>query len=378
MGDNASEMIYLDNAATTRPDSRVVAAMTHALTGEFGNPSSRHDVGLAAERAVRRARKQVARRLGIDAGRVVFTSGGTEALALAILGTARRRKRAGHILVSAIEHAAVLRTAEMCRPLGHEVETVPVTAGGWVDPQQVAARLRPETFLVAVMHINNESGIVQPLQPIADAVRRERRDCLLLIDAVQSFGVLDAELQDVEPDLLALSAHKLHGPKGSGALVLRAGLAVSPLWGGGEQERGLRTGTENVPGIVGLGVAAELGKGDGAALAAKRDALIAEALATIPGAYCLGDDDRRAPHIVSLVIPTKRSEVLVNALAERGVCVSSGSACQSRAGMQRSHVLEAMNQPADHGVIRLSVSRFESAAQIAQAGDLIARTVAAL
>lgn len=371
------EPIYLDNAATTRPAAEVIAAVNEVLRVDFGNPSSRHGMGLAADKRLRTARGQVARRLSVQPGQIVFTSGGTEALALGILGTVSRRRKPGRLLVSAIEHAAVLNTARLAERFGHQVDVVPVTGGGWVSPDEVAARLRDDTFLVAVMHLNNEIGVVQPVEQIAARIKTALPHCIFLVDAIQSVGVYPTVVSQLGADLLAISGHKIHAPKGVGALVVAPGVQIDALWGGGKQEGGLRAGTENVPGVIGLGVAAELGTGSAPQLEETLARLVEPVLAGARGAYVIGDAERRAPHIAAVGLPGIRSDVLVNAFAERGVYLSSGSACHSR-GTSRSHVLRAIGIPETHGVIRISPSRFLCAEDVERARQVMADVMAAL
>ncbi len=351
MSQRAASTVYLDNAATTRVLPEVAEAMGAVLTDEFGNPSSRHAVGLAAEERLAQARRTVARRLGVEPGRLTFTSGGTEANAMAILGTARRQRSRGHVLISAIEHPSVLETA---RALDHDVERVPVTRGGWVDPDRLAAMLRPETFLVAVMHVNNETGVIQPVARIAEVVRRHK-GCLLHVDAVQSFTALDTDLRELGAHMITASAHKVHGPKGTGCLGLAEGVQLRPLWGGGDQEGGARPGTENVAGAVGFASAVELARPEPDRLAEATDRLARAVMGRLPGAAMVGDARRRAPHIVSLTVPGLPSEVLVNMLEASGVCISSGAACHSRSSL-RSHVMDAMGVSGGSGVVRISLS----------------------
>ncbi|MCC6746398.1 MAG: cysteine desulfurase [Deltaproteobacteria bacterium] len=365
---------YLDHAATSPVDERVAAAMLEALQRTFGNPSSRHPVGLAAERLVRTARQRVAARCGVESSQVIFTSGGTEALALGLLGGLRRGGSPAHLLISAVEHAAVRETAKLAQAAGHLVETVPVGPSGWVAPEDLGQRVRPDTALVALMHVNNETGVVQPVAECARQVKARQPRCRLLVDAVQSFTWLPTHLSHLGADLLALSGHKIHGPKGVGALVLAPGVHVAPLWGGGDQEGGRRPGTENVPGIVGLGLAAELATGPTEGVSELADRL-ARAVQTIaPSAYLLGDRARLAPQIRSVALPGRRAEVLVNALAEAGVFVSSGSACHARQGL-RSHVTEAMGVPESHAVLRFSLSRSTTPAEIETACLVLERVL---
>ena len=361
--------VYLDNAATTRVSPRVAEAMHKVLCEDFGNPSSRHAVGLAAEQQLARARREVAARLGVSSERLVFTSGGTEANAMALLGLSRRQRRPGHVLISALEHPSMQQTARM---LGrHEVETIPVTPGGWIDPARLEPMLRPETFAVVVMHVNNETGVIQPVAEIARVVHQQGDRCRLLVDAVQSFASLDTDLCALGAQMVTASAHKVHGPKGTGCLALAEGLHLAPLWGGGEQETGARPGTENVAGAVGFARALELSDVDPEHLASSIRRLARAVLRKFPGATEVGDAQRRVPHLVAITVPGLPSEVLVNMLEARGVCISSGAACHSRSNL-RSHVMEAMGVPGGDGVIRISLScSHTTAKEVARAVEVI-------
>jgi cysteine desulfurase len=302
---------------------------------------------------------------------VAFTSGGTEANGLALLGSGLRP--GAHLLVSAVEHASVLGSARLANQrLGVELEQIPVDAGGRVDPAQVASRLRADTALVALMLVNNETGVIQPVAEIAELLRRQAPRCTLLVDAVQAFGLLETRLPALGAHLLSASAHKLHGPKGAGCLAWASGAGPAPLWGGGDQEGGARPGTENLPGAVGFGEALALcdAREDAGRLQQLRDRLAEAVLRTFRGARVLGHPQHRAPQIVALAVPGVPSEVLVNMLEARGVCASSGSACHSRSSL-RSHVLEAMGVPRDHGVLRLSLSHATTAEQVSRAVKII-------
>lgn len=370
-------MIYLDNAATTRVHPEVVAAIGRALLEDYGNPSSRHAIGLAADRLLGVARATLAGALGARPSELVFTSGGTEANALALLGTVRRR--GAHLLVSALEHPSVIETARSLASAGIELELVPATSGGHVAPSEVEARVRPETALVAVMHVNNEIGIVQPVAAIAARVRARNPHALVLCDAVQSFTHLPVSLAALGADLITVAAHKIHGPKGVGCLAFTPRVKLSPLWGGGDQEANRRAGTENVPGIVGLARAVELAASEGQGELERRcrDAIVEQVTCELRGAYAVGDAAQRAPQLVAIAIPGLPSEVLVNALEERGVCVSSGSACHSRRSL-RSHVLEAIGVPRDHGVVRFSCSRLNTEEEAHAAAAALVEAVHAL
>jgi cysteine desulfurase len=348
--------LYLDHAATGPVRPEVVEAMTVALTATFGNPSSRHRLGLEAEELLDRARRTVAARLGLRPGeRLVFTSGGTEANALALLGAARAAGRRGrHVLVSAVEHVSVLASAGLLEREGFSVERLPVRPDGRVDLDAAAGLARPDTVLLAVLHVQNETGVVQPAPELARSVRARSPSCLVLVDAVQSFTLLPAGLSTLGADLLSVSGHKIGGPKGIGALVVGTAAKISPLVGGGEQESGLRPGTENVAGAVGMARAVELAPADPSRICRARDRLEEAFLSGVRHGVVLGRDAPRAPHIASLAVPGVPSELLANLLESRGVCVSTGAACGSRR-RARSHVLEAMGVPPSTGVVRVSL-----------------------
>jgi cysteine desulfurase len=370
-------LVYLDNAATTQVDPRIADALSKLMQTHLGNPSSRHALGLHAERAVRNARAAVAERFAVDKSRVFFTSGATEASALAILGTAAKQRAPGHVLVSSTEHPSVLDSAALLSKAGHEVERIPVDQDGVIDAKRLESMLRPETFLVAMMHVNNEVGTVQPVGRLALLVKRKNRRCRVLVDAVQSFGLLATKMDGLSADILVASGHKLHAPSGIGCLALKRGVSLAPIWGGGDQEQGLRPGTENVLGIVALGMAATLGRGDRQRLADGCRVLQEAVRAALRDSEPVVASERRAPHIVTVTVPGLRAEVVVNALSERGVCVSSGSACHSRRSL-RSHVLTALGVADDVEVIRLSLGRLSSDDEISRGAELIESTLKGL
>ena len=349
-------MIYLDNSATTKPCAETVAAMTQMLTEDWGNPSSVHSLGVQAERRLKEARRQVAGLMGAEPERVFFTSGGTEADNWAIFSTARRLgKRGRHIITTAVEHHAVLHPMEQLEAQGFEVTYLRPDDTGYVPVEALEAALRPDTILVSVMMVNNETGAVMPVEPMIRATRRKSPQALFHIDAVQGLGKLPFRAKSLGADLISVSGHKVHGPKGVGALYIKKGLTLPPLISGGGQESGLRSGTEAMPAIVGFGAACgamDL-KTEPARLAALRDRC-REALAEVPGLVFLGRGD--APHIVTVSVPGLRSQGLINCLQERGIYVSAGSAC---ARGHRSHVLEAMGLDSRviDGAIRISFGR---------------------
>lgn len=329
-------MIYLDSAATTAVRREVLEAMWPYLTGEFGNPSSHHELGEAASRAVEDARAEVARWFGCRASEVIFTSGGTEADNLAIKGIALATPRGRHLVTTAVEHEAVL---ESCRYLqryhGFELSIVGVDSEGIVDLDELTAALRPDTTLVTVMYANNEVGAVQPIAEIASAAHAI--GIPVHTDAVQAAGSL--ELTGLGVDAISISGHKLGAPKGIGALYVRGRIPLEPLVHGGGQERGRRSGTENVAGAVGLATAVTLAEPKD--LAPLRDAFIAEVLATVPGAVLTGPREHRLPGNASFCFPGTSGESILLELGRRGIVCSAGSAC-AVGDDEPSHVLLAM------------------------------------
>ncbi|QIA27193.1 cysteine desulfurase [Thermaerobacter sp. PB12/4term] len=360
----ASPGVYLDNAATTRARPEVVEAVVDVLQNRFGNPASLHTAGLEAERLVKETRAVLARALDVPADDLYFTSGGTEANNWALRGVLAAYPRLGrHLVTTAIEHSSILTTARRLEQEGYRLTVVPADGRGRVDPERVAAAVAPDTVLVSVMLVNNEIGSIQPIADIVQAVRRRRPEVLVHVDAVQAFGKMPVRPRAWGVDLLTLSAHKIHGPKGTGALYVRRGVRIQPLLTGGEQEGGLRPGTHNVPGIAGFGVAARLILAEqpelGRRLQALKQRLVERVQAEIPEVYVNGPDPAEgAPHIVNLSVVGARGEVLVHALAQRGVYVSTGSACTSRRTAP-SHVLQALGLPPARldSALRVSLSR---------------------
>lgn len=351
---------YLDDAASTRVDPRVLDEMLPLLAGEWGNPSSLHARGRSAREAVERARERTARLVGAAPAEVVFTASGTEADNLAILGTAAALEGTPwHVVTSAIEHPAVLEPCRFLERRGVPVTWLPCGADGRVAPEALRAALRPETRLVSVMAANNVTGVLQPVRELA-AICTER-GVPFHTDAVQAAGKVPVDVEALGVDLLTLSSHKLHGPKGVGALYVRKGVALEPLVHGGRQEHGLRAGTENVAGIVGMGAAAERALHalpGAAAIAALRDRLEAGVLAILPGARLNGAREARLPNTLGLTLPGLRGEALVVAMDRHGVALSSGSACKA-GSPEPTHVLLAMGRTAEeaHCSVRFSLTR---------------------
>jgi cysteine desulfurase len=369
-------VIYLDNAASTRPAPEVLAATRAVEEAFFANPSSAHGLGAAAARALEAARAEVAAALGAAPGEIVFTSGGTEANALGVLGAARAA-RGRHVVIGGLEHPAVARTAERLAREGYVLTVVPPGRDGVVPAADIVAALRPDTGVVALMLVNNELGTLQPIAEVALALatRRKPERPHLHVDAVQAFGFLRLRPAALGADSLAISGHKIHGPKGAGALWVRPGARVEALWDGGRQERGLRSGTENVAACVGLGRAAALAveaqeAGVPAAIERERDRLEREVLAAVPGARRTVEGAPRAPHIASLAFPGLPAEPLLHALEARGVYASAGSACASRT-RGPSAVLKAIGVGEDLGVLRFSLARTTTADDVDAAVDAV-------
>jgi cysteine desulfurase len=378
--------VYLDYAATTPVDPRVLEAMLPYFTERPGNPSSMHAFGQDARAAVDRARVEVAALLGARPGEIVFTSGATEADNLAVVGVALAPRAGGgaaggrHVVTSSIEHHAVHEACHFLQERGCEVTVVPVGVSGIVDPDDVRRALRSDTALVSIMAANNEIGTLQPVAEIG-AIAHEY-GVPFHSDATQWVGGLASRVDDLQVDLLSLSGHKRYGPKGVGALYVRTGTRLVPLQRGGGHERGRRGGTENVPGIVGLGAALRIaGAGmdeESERLAALRDRLIAGAL-EIPGVVLNGDPARRLPNNVNLSVEGTDSQSLVIALDLRGVAVSAGSACSSGT-LETSHVLTALGVPAERAMsaVRLTLGRPTTAAEIDEALEALRSVVTQL
>jgi cysteine desulfurase len=352
--------IYFDHNATTPVHPAVVEAMVAALRDDYGNPSSVHRLGQRAKARLDEARGAVAALIGAEPGEIVFTSGGTEADNFALRGAAEALEATGrrHVVVSAIEHEAVLNTARALGRRGWRLSIVPVDPRGVVAPEAVAECLADDTVVVSVMLANNEIGTIQPIAAIAELAHA--RGALVHTDAVQAVGKIPVDVGALGVDLLSLSAHKFNGPKGVGALWIRRGTRLVPLLTGGRHERNRRAGTENVPGIVGLGVAARLARekleGEAARLAALRDRLEAGILARVPGTAVNGGGAPRVPNTTNVSFERVEAESLLIALDLEGVAVSTGAACSSGA-LEPSHVLRALGLPPQRvqGSIRFSL-----------------------
>jgi len=360
--------IYLDNSATTRVADEVLQAMLPYFREEYGNASSIHSFGQRARADLEAARGQAAGLLGADPKEIVFTSGGTESDNMAVRGLAEyRRDRGRHIITTQVEHHAILNTCRSLEKEGFTVTYLPVTRDGVVDLGQLREAITPQTTLISVMLANNEVGTLQPLREIVEWAAAQ--GIVVHTDAVQAVGKVTVNVRDLGVDLLSLSGHKLHGPKGVGVLYVRKGTKMRPFMLGGPHERNRRAGTENVPGIIGLGKACELAA---AALPfmdreirALRDRLEATVLAEIVDAQVNGRRASRVPHISNLSFLDAEGESLLISLDLKGIAVSTGSACQSGA-LEVSHVLTALKLRPEwlQGSIRFSLSRYTTAAEV--------------
>ena len=373
--------IYLDNAATTAVSPAVLEAMLPWFTEAYGNASSVHTEGREAKRAIENARRQLARALNAAAPQeIYFTAGGSESDNWAIKGAALSRG-SGHIITTAIEHHAVLHTCAWLEKRGFLVTILPVDAWGRVTAAQVEKTLRPDTILVSVMAANNEVGTLQPIGEIGALCRT--RGVLFHTDAVQAAGAIPLDVQAMQIDLLSLSGHKLHGPKGVGALYIRKGVKIDSLVHGGAQERGFRAGTENVPGIVGLGKAVELAHASldahGAQMTALRQRLIEGLQARIPNMRLNGHPEERLPNNVNVSFAGVEGEALLLRLDLAGVAASAGSACTSGT-LDPSHVLMALGltEAEANGALRLTLSSETTEEEIDRVLEILPPIVADL
>ena len=360
--------IYTDNAATTKMSDTALAAMLPCLQDNYGNPSSLHSVGQRAAEALQGARETVARCLGCDPKEIIFTSGGSEADNQAIISAARWGALKGkkHIISTAFEHHAVLHTLKKLEKEGFDVELLPVGTTGTITPEQVAAAIRPDTALVTIMYANNEIGSILPIAEIG-AVCREK-GVIFHTDAVQAAGHLHIDVKAQNIDMLSLSGHKFHGPKGSGVLYARKGIPLVNIIEGGAQERGKRAGTENLPAIVGMAAALQEAcdhiDENAAKVSALRDKLIS-GLSKIPHSALNGDPVHRLPGNVNFCFDGIEGESLLLLLDAKGICASSGSACTS-GSLDPSHVLLAIGRPHEvaHGSLRLSLCEWNTEEEV--------------
>ena len=353
--------IYLDNSATTPVAPSVREIMLKTMTGDYGNPSSMHGKGVSAEHYIRTSAETIASALKADSKDILFTSGGTEANNLAILGSVRAaRRRGNHLITSAVEHPSVLNPCKHLEQEGFDLTVLPVDAEGRFSLNELIASLREDTLLVSLMAVNNEIGTIEPIREIGEWLKANRPDVVFHVDATQALGKMPLYPKRWGIHLLTASGHKIHGPKGIGFLYADPRVRLEPIVYGGGQERGLRSGTENVPGIAGLGEAVRLVY-EGLAEKAERMQLLrdklAEGILQIPDTCIHGIGAERAPHIVSAGFAQVRSEVLLHSLEEKEIYVSAGSACSTHK-REPSHVLKAIGADAKwlDSTLRFSLS----------------------
>ena len=371
------KVIYLDHAATTPVRPEVLDAMLPYFTEQFGNPSTLYSVGSEAKQAVDAAREQVAALIGADPTEIYFTSGGTESDNWAIRGVVLKA-RGRHVITTKIEHHAVMETCHDLEREGSEVTWLDVDADGLVSPADVAAAIRDDTALITIMHANNEVGTIEPIAEIG-AVAAER-GVLFHTDAVQTVGKIPVDVAALGCNLLSISAHKIYGPKGVGVLYIKKGTRIAKFMHGGEQENRRRSGTLNVPGIVGIGKAAELARLDLeselARFTALRDRLIDGIMAAIPDSRLSGPRTNRLPHNVHFCFRGIEGEGIILRLDHNGICAATGSACTS-ATLDPSHVLLAMGRPHEiaHGSLRMTFGRSTTDADIDKVLDVLPKTI---
>jgi cysteine desulfurase len=374
--------VYLDNGATTKPREEVIDIMIKSMEEYYGNPSSLHSKGVEIERLVKKARRQVAKALGANEGEIYFTSGGTESNNLAILGALEGNKRKGkHIITTRIEHPSVLHVFKELEEQGYDVSYLRVDGNGLIDIDEFQKVLRDDTVLISIMYVNNEVGTIEPISEICNIIKNRKNRPLLHVDAIQAFGKVSFNLKRLKVDIMSISGHKIHGPKGIGALFVRKGTKIKSIIFGGNQELGLRSGTENVPGILGLGVAAELVKNEldlninsMKNLKAKLLQGVKNNLEDIKLNGAIGEGS--APHILNISFKGIRGEVLLHTLEQEGIYVSTGSACSSKK-KSFSHVLKEMKLTNEEveGAIRLSFSPQNTVEEIEYTIDKLCSTV---
>ena len=371
--------MYLDNSATTKISSEVLEEMLPYLKDEFGNPSTLYSVGRESKKALEEARQRIADSINAKKDEIIFTSGGSESDNLAINGVAfKLQKKGNHIITSEIEHPAVKETLHFLESLDFKVTYLPVYENGIIKIDDLKEAITPETILITIMHGNNEIGTLQPIEEIGKIARENK--ILFHTDAVQTFGKVEVDVEKQNIDLLSVSSHKINGPKGVGAIYIKKGVRLVPLIHGGGQERGIRSGTENVAGIVGFGKAAELACSQldehAEKLSKIRDEIIEKVLDTIPESYLNGDRDQRLPNVINFRFKAIEGESLILLLDAKGYQTSTGSACSSKT-LEASPVLTALGlDPVDvHGSLRISLALESGEFDIDEFVEAIAQSV---
>ena len=359
-------MIYFDNAATTRALPEVAEKMTYMLCENFGNPASVSVMGLEVEKEIRKAANILANGIGAKEEEIFFTSGGTEGDNWAIYGTTEGYARAGkHLITTKIEHPAVTSPMKALEEKGYDVTWLSVDCKGHISMEELADAIRADTILVSIILVNNETGTIQNAEEIGKLVKQKNPDTLFHVDAVQAFGKYPIDVQKMKVDLLTMSGHKIHGPKGVGMLYMRKGLKVRPLLLGGGQQKGQRAGTENGAGVAALGVAADIafrGLQENIVHVKEVKKTLLDGILEMPDTQLNGDDlDTASPYVLNVTFKGVRSEVLLHSLESKGIFVSAGSACDSRK-KNGSHVLTAMGLPFEEieGAVRFSFCRYNT------------------
>lgn len=375
--------IYLDNGATTKPSKGVIAKMTEAMADAYGNPSSLHRKGQQAEGYVTKARRILAEYMKVDPTTLYFTSGGTESINTALWAAARKGERLGrHILTARGEHPATTETLKALEAMGYEIEYLELDQTGRILPESLRQKLRPDTILITCLHVNNETGVIQPIEEMGRILETSESQALFHVDAVQSFAKLPVYPAKWHVDLLSASAHKFHGPKGVGCLYVRRGLMISPLIRGGGQEKKMRSGTENVPGIAGMGQAVQEAAEDltgHSAYVQKLKLYLWERIQKeIPEVWTNGlSPQEGAPHVLNVRFQDVRSEVLLHSLEDYGIFISSGSACSSNKPEEKSPALSAIGltrEQMDQSV-RFSLSMYNTQEEMDETVEALKQTI---
>lgn len=375
--------IYFDNAATTQVLPEVADLALHMMREEYGNPSALYQKGLRTERCVKQAREQIAAQIGAKPQEIIFTSGGTESNNMAVRGVMHNRaKRGRHLIISSVEHQSVMQTARALLEEDFDFDLLPVNGQGVINLAAVPKMIRPDTVLVSVMLVNNEVGALQPIAELRQAMNSVRANLLLHVDAVQGFGKMPLDVHQLGIDFLSVSGHKLHAPKGTGFLYVRQGLRVPPLLTGGGQEGGWRSGTENVPGICALGLAAQLA---GEQMQARREQIekvrqtFLQGLQNLDGWEINGPTAEAAylPNILNIYFAGVKSEILLHLLETEGLLVAAGSACANNHKDSLSHVLRAMQlrRAQIEGSLRFSFSHLNTTEEAERAAQIICQQV---
>ncbi len=373
--------VYLDNSATTKPHEKVIEAMMDCLNNNYGNPSSLHKMGVHAEKSVKNARRIIADTLQINESEFYFTSGGTESNNIALYGAAKALRRKGHkIITTQIEHPAVLNVFKDLEQQGFETHYLSVDSYGLIDVEALKEAIDDKTILISIMHVNNELGTIEPLKEIGE-IKRKHENIFFHVDAVQGYGKLPIYPHQYSIDLLSISGHKIHGPKGIGGLYINKNIVIPPLIQGGQQEKNMRSGTENVPGIVGLGEAARIIYGDieknKEHIQKVRNTLLAGIKKEISD-FRINSDDRCLPHILNISFQDVRAEVLLHMLERDHIYVSTGSACSSH--KKNSNVLTAigLSHSEINGAIRFSFSNENTIEQMDYVLESLKKNIASM